>query len=534
MSERPAAFFEYWRSLCENPSYKDRVIVYVYSSWPVMREGMRQLEKALEWFPYEDLARKFGCGDYHLKLNDIGMSYQTVCACTVRNVGDRNLMEFPPVRNPEGIEISDPLNRSYVEWCRSRGIELPGDDWVRNREDEENMANVEAVRELTRTVRDLTDKATAKKEREPLDPTGVALVKGMEVISDATRQANEIIDRGVQRALEVKGQQQNPVELLRETAAVIKDLIPPVIPGSGGGGMGEAVKLMEMMMERDRQYVDKIFQIQTERIAFMEKAQVSAPPPAPPKGLKEQLEEMRAMKDTLRDVLGMGEMDEDSKPARKEWTEYIPQILQGLTALGTVIGSAIQNVAVARTGQGTPAPVPAPAQVLTPEQMAAAAQGTAGVAPGSVASQYGTPGAPGAPGADGGITGANTMERFNRFLDMIQVALLRSFQEGESGADFAAKLIELTDNGMFGPGVEGRQIYDGVLEFGELMVGTLIKTHAGIWSVVSQTPQKWERFLHEFFTADQIWAEEDRRERAEQREARRAERGPGAGGSEAA
>jgi len=101
------------------------------------------------------------------------------------------------------------------------------------------------------------------------------------------------------------------------------------------------------------------------------------------------------------------------------------------------------------------------------------------------------------------------MERFTKFLQMIQVPILKSYNDGESGADFAAKLIDLADNGLFGPGVAGRQIYDAVMEYNEALIGTLIKTYPPIWQVVSQTPRKWEQFLHEFCTADQIWEDEE-------------------------
>jgi hypothetical protein len=108
------------------------------------------------------------------------------------------------------------------------------------------------------------------------------------------------------------------------------------------------------------------------------------------------------------------------------------------------------------------------------------------------------------------------MDRFTLFLRMIERPILVSFNNGESGAEFAEKLIELTDNGMFGANTSGRQVYDAVLEYGQDVVATLIKSYPPIWSVVSQTPQKWEKFLTEFFHADEIWAKQDEEERDKQ------------------
>jgi len=117
--------------------------------------------------------------------------------------------------------------------------------------------------------------------------------------------------------------------------------------------------------------------------------------------------------------------------------------------------------------------------------------------------------------------------------------LLRSFQEGESGSDFAAKLVELGDNGLFGRDTTGQQIYDMVTQYGLMMVSTVIKTYNPIWRVVSMTPGKWDTFLSQFFNAPAIWEREDRDEenaavkaredaaRAAQTQVRRPTRHPG-------
>ena len=106
------------------------------------------------------------------------------------------------------------------------------------------------------------------------------------------------------------------------------------------------------------------------------------------------------------------------------------------------------------------------------------------------------------------------MHDFHSFFKMIEVPLLRSFQEGETGAEFAAKLIDLGDNGMFGKGIAGQQIYDMVTGYQQGVVDLAIKTYTPIWSVVSMTPAKWANFLTDFYNAPKLWEEQEREEDA--------------------
>lgn len=101
----------------------------------------------------------------------------------------------------------------------------------------------------------------------------------------------------------------------------------------------------------------------------------------------------------------------------------------------------------------------------------------------------------------------NPLAKYHQFLATIQTSLLRAYNNGVPGHEYAELLVEMGDNGMFGPDVAGRQIYDSLLENGIEQVGMLIKTYPPIWSVVSQTPKKWEKFLSDFFHADEIIAQ---------------------------
>lgn len=529
---KPDKFFAYLKKLKDDPAFSDRVVVYIYSIWPVLKEKQRQLGKEVDYFDADDLLRQFGCGDYNLKLNDMGANYMAVCQCTLKNVGDRALTEFPPIRNLEAVEVSDPANASYVQYCRSRGIQLPGDEGFVSKSDEESedMAQVtanETMKEMAGIVRDLAmeNKREARDRVRDPDPGSQAVTAAVDVVNDAAKAGQTLLSTAMDGILRMQQAQADPTVALGKTIELLKSVMPQHVPGGGGPLPEEGIlKIVNLFQATTAGYQDKLFQIQSEQnnllraqLAALE-SKVNQPPPQPqgeggggPKTLTEQLNEMKALKDTMRDVLGLdGDGDGGGKSSAPGWMEYLPQIIQGITVVTAIGGSIFHNIAVARTGSGTPAPVPPPEQILTTDQMQAAQAGSMGYAPGAM-TQY-QPQPQQTQAAQPGVTQPQEMDvlaQYQQFLSQIQTPLLRAFNAGESGADFANKLIELTDDGFFGAGMSGRQIYDGLLETGESIVKTLITTHQGIWSVVGKTPAKWEKFLHEFFIADQIWDEED-------------------------
>ena len=524
---RVPAFFDFWKRTYDS-GYSRRIMVYVYRIWPIMREGSRQVGKLSEPITQEDLLRMYGVGDYNIKMNDAGNAYATVCQCTVKNVGDRNMTENPPVLDPEGLDHMDPLNQSYLKFLASRGELRKGDD---------DMAGVEVVRELTGMVRDLTDKTLSERDddrrRRPYDPEAQAAIKGMEIVQQAAVRGQEMLDQSLKRSQEINQQQGDPIAVLERATKLVREIAPM---GGGGGDSGDKiVEIMSLMMNRDKEYYDRLFIMQAQQITELKDSLVKTQTQAQtqetrPKTMLEQISEFSAVRDKMRDMLGI-----DDEPQNKGggWTDHIPAILQGLTMLGAVIVNAAYNISVARTGQGTPIAPPNPDAIMTPEQAQAVQTGHAAAQPPQFGPPHGQQGQTqqGQPQTqypnqfaqeqaeaayrqlqnNGGL---QTMTQFHAFLQMIEIPLLKSFQEGESGSDFAAKLIELGDNGLFGRETTGQQIYDMVTQYGLMMVSTVIKTYNPIWRVVSMTPGKWDTFLSQFFNAAAIWEREDQDDEA--------------------
>ena len=513
---RPPAFWDYWKQVYDDPALRDRVVVYIYRLWPVMIDGKRQVTKAFAPFPYEDLLKLYGCGDYFLKLNDAAASKKmrrTICNCKVAMVGNYNLTEYPPLLDIDGLDVSNPHNERYILWCESRGIKIPGKEEEARKQQQQKKSEEDDVSEVTRILLDQYTQLTNRMMRDDngnkkaaVDPTMAAVAPMVAVIKTATEGANQIMQKAYERTAELQQQQQNPTKVITETVTALKELLPQNDANSSKlvTSYLEAMKEMSNAITKvNSEYVDRMVQMTNQRLhsheeqmrALLEaiaKRQEAAPATAPaagqPQSLKDMLREMAEFKDQLREVLGV----DDEKPAKGGgWAEYLPDILKAVTVLGTTIAAAMHNFAVAKTGQGQPVPVQpmmpsaAPPPPPPPVQATAEQQQT---------QQQEQP---------------DMMAQYHNLLSMLRPSLLKSFMDGESGADYAERLIELTDAGLFGPAYSGRQIYDAILEAGELSVSTVIKTFPPIWDVVKQTPQKWERFLHEFFTADEIWAKED-------------------------
>jgi hypothetical protein len=525
-------FFQFWSRVAEG-GFQRRIMVYVYRIWPVMREGYRQAGKLTEPITMDDLVRLYGVGDYNLKFNDAGNRYATICQCTIKNIGDRNMTEHPPMLDTAGLEMEDPLNGSYMRFLKARGefkTEGSGDD----------MANTDIVREVVSSNRRLTDKLIERSERSeqerrsderPIDIDSAASMRGMDIVQQAAIRSQEMINSTVERVQTMSQAQGDPMGMIDKTFTLVRS----VLPQPGQGADSQVVEVMKLMMERDKGYYDRLFQMQQGQIQSLEnllKAQPQNQPQTPerPKTLMEQISEIGMVKDKLRDIMGLDGEDKETKGGG--WTDHIPAILQGVALLGTVLVSASHNLAVARTGQGTPVHPPLPENVLTQEQQLAAQAGESAGLSGQtgmggrgqdqgppaqpLANQFAQAQAEAAKAAilkqEGGL---QTMAQFHGFFKMIQVPLLRSFQEGDNGAEFASKLIELADNGFFGNDTGGQQIYGMVTQYGIALVGMTIKTYPPIWNVVSLTPGKWDQFLSEFFKAPEIWEKEDREDEAE-------------------
>lgn len=519
-------FFDYWRDVESLPWAAGRLMCYLYRIWPVMEPDHRQVDKLPDWMSMEDVLRNYGAGDYHLKLNDAGMNYKTLAICTIKNLGDRNLNDHPPVLDTDHVDADDPLNKSYISWARSRGIAFPGDAiWKANQEAKKQREDSMAESRITDRMLDMIERDRRKGQSDEIPST--ALAKSMELISRAGEVQSAILEKGIDRVIEMTKPKDGGGSL-RETLELFRTFMPQ------GGTSAEIQSVVNMILNQETRYTDKIFQIQSEQAkhqkeeldelrrqlgrlleAKLNPASGEAAAAVKPKSLKEQLAELTEVKEVLKEALGI----EDGGGGKGSWTDSLPLIIQAGTVLFQSAASMMYNYALVKTGAqpgqlgaGVPMQPPPMEAAMTEEQREAmAAVGMGGGGGMGAPNPQPHPHPQTTPSASQNNQ-ENAMTRAHQFFATITVPLLRSFQEGESGADFAARLVDLTDAGYFGPEVRGTQVYDQVLEFGLPLVNSLIKTFPPIWGVVGQTPAKWERFIGEFFNARAIWTQQEMEE----------------------
>jgi hypothetical protein len=535
VGRQPGEFFRYCRRIAADPAYSDRIIMYVYRTWPVMKGDYRQIEKTISIQDYDDIMHRYGSGDYHFKFNDAGGARRTVAMCTAKGFRDESQ---PPILDMEGLDLMDPLNQTYIKNARSRGVKFPGD---RESENEENdMASVHAVETLTGALQNTVDKVVDMAQRQSnqanqrdraAEPSidQSAVTKGLDIVAQAATMGNQMIQTAINQASAAQGRATDPMMIL-DKAVEIATAFGNHNGNGGSGSHGEVLEIMKMQQQQQQQFHDTLFKFQQDRINQLEhemrersNANNTTMATNQPKSLIEQMNEMKAAKDTMRDVLGLGE--EGGNSGGSSWVEHLPLIIQGLGVLGSVIATGLHNLAIIKSGQGVPMQPPGPDAILTLEQQAemrargipigqgAPVPGTMPGAqsagqPGGMSGNMGTPA--GAAGVGGQV---DMLTQYHQFLSMIELPLLRSFQDGESGAEFAEKLLLLGDNGLFGKQLNGQQVYSMVKENGQPAIMSLIRTYNPIWDVVRLTPQRWEQFMTDFFNAESIWEAEEREER---------------------
>ena len=388
------------------------------------------------------------------------------------------------------------------------------------------MAEVRVMQQMGNTVDKLTDRLITMSEKKvddrPPAPANVdheAMSRGLGIVAEAAAMGNTMLQNAINKVTDQTSKQMDPMEMLSKTMAMTKDIMEtansrPAQAISGDQQANNVIAdMMRSQLEMQRGFHDKLFEIQQSQITELKAKLESnshntqlANMDHTPKTIVQQIEEMKAVKESMREVLGIGD-ESDSKPP---WIqENLPLIIQGLSVLGAVIANGLHNFAVIKTGQGVPIQPPGPDAVLTEAQKEEMRERGIPVA-GPPQPQYAGQQEQSRPTMEG----SDMLSQYHQFLGMIKIPLLKSFQEGESGDEFAEKLMLLGDNGHFGEGMAGRQVYDMVTSNGKATIMSLIKTYPPIWGIVKTTPDKWEKFMTDFFDAERLlkekWEEEER------------------------
>jgi hypothetical protein len=545
----PEKFYEYLSVILADQDWRDRATLYVYRVWPVIDRtkaggtttNIAKLFGSDVISSEDDILHRWGSGSYHFKLRD-GEAKKIVCMSTVK--GLRDLENHPPILDLDDLDMDDPENKGYISWLKLKGIFKPEGERP-SREDEE--MNAEAIRPLTETIANLSEKLAyrhemderdeeeeRKLEREAerrRDASPDAASKVIDMMATSMTKAREtgekIIDKAIDRADAMTRQQNDPtaaLTMLQQLAITLKSIMPdqapvaaPVAPAPAPAAPAApaidisalTLKFTEKMHEFESVQSQRMVDMLTNRILQLEKQAEVRPNPTPapipsaapssasqagPKSLIDQLNEFSRIKETVRDLLDMNGPSEEPNPRPEKVSgiaSYLPLIVQGVSVLGASVANSLYNLAVAKSGQGAP---------LRPEIPAAPnPEGQTSTLP---VTETGATPAP---------EGSQAMNPYHSFLAAIEKPLMSHLEdESRTGADFADWLID----------GYGRTAYDGIAEAGKKSLTGVIQTYPPIWNKVAAIPQKFDVFLEEFFSRDALREEEEnqRQLRKKQRE----------------
>lgn len=284
---------------------KSKMLAYVYRDWPYLlpvpqpENGRRQtdfayIDKISGEEPLQDemdVLHKYGCGRYRIIINeDVAVNGESKTLCTLYITGLSNDMRsFPPadprVTDVNQVDLAHPDNKSYVEFLRMRGL-LPEQKSIK--EEEQEMATVTAVSEMTGLVGKLIDK-----QNSTASEGQVASTKAMEVVAEGakaaikiTQDANEYASKQREASDARQQQHQYQPQAPAENPMSIALEIVKVIQGNNSGNSGDAI-------------LSKVIEMQTKAFERMEALidKAIARPSQQPTPMTERIKDLREMKE---------------------------------------------------------------------------------------------------------------------------------------------------------------------------------------------------------------------------------------------
>ncbi len=501
---RPEDFFNYWNGLSDG--YKKWVMCYVYRNWPVIQimvpdkkhGGVKptcQIEKLAGEdviHNMDELVQRYGSGDYTLRLNRQKPS-QPIALCTIRGIRD---MEYhPPCHPPNLMDVlvmDDPANRDFINQLRLKGA------WKDKEMEEQQMAAGEMASALTGTIEHLSNKLAEKSKEPSTNSTTSATDAAKETVAMAREVFKEGIELGKAsveaqadakvkaadeklkaadekaKATEADANPSRSISMLRELTGLLKDLQPSQTAAPPAQGGQET--LVDKFMTRVADLQGQVLKMNEDRVTALEKliAEMRAQPTGALTVAKQEdffanLDKLVQAKDKFQALFGGGEPDEKEEKV-PAWMNLAQSAMSGLPAVATALLAMSYNMAIAKTGSGTPIP-PGPIE---------------------------NPALPPAP--DNPKPAAGTGEKpvavnvYATFLSQIERPLINHLNDpSKTGADFA----DWVSSGFGDIG------YQAAKELGKDTLLALLASRPSIASVIQQIPERTAQFIDEFLTADE-------------------------------
>lgn len=509
-------FFTYLRSIPEDKL--NRIMLSWYRYLPacdITEDGtkdkcIRKIPGESHPFKDEDWQKQvlhlFGCGNYGCFLNEsptgVEPGTKTIMICRkIETIWDPD--SFPPVLDPKTLLETFPANQAYVQWLRTKGVQLPS---------EVDRDKEEMEMQISDTISKLTDTVIAQANRINTPVPQVQQQPGMaEKLS--FEMASSAIDMFKEKAkvdLQSNAQQSNGLDLVDKVLSAAKEMSSAGT--RNGNGADDTMKLfMADVLESRREAAKRAEAAEERNSRLMEKMFTAQANPAPVKGVADSLKETLELMTMIKDIAGNGkgdsggESESESKPS--SWPAMLIQNAPQLLQTGVQIwGQFNQSLAMmsrmkeldafAKTGQlppGVQPPQVQPPQV-PPQQPTADANGM---------NSNGANPAPAGPVLTPEQIEQQRQEQimyaqYHPLINMIGQPLITHLNDPEKdGYDFAEWFIA----------GQGRLMYDQVKGVGlEKLMGA-IRSFAPLWQQIGGIEVKVKQFVEEFLTIDELPAE---------------------------
>jgi len=390
--QRTKQFINWWNALPEWA--KDHTYAYVYREHPVLlipegEEEYKYIDKISGNEPLQDemdMLHKYGCGSYKLIFNEVnqpGKPNRTICTVLIMNVGGGDYKSNPPtdrrISDPvTNLDQNHPSNAAYVAYLKSQG--------ALKKEDE--MATATVVDRVLDQNRELTDKVIKSAQQAQQTPSkndGVSLDQamrmGMEVVADASKRSNEIMQKTFEQARSIERDKPattptapatDPMEMALKIVALLKD-------GKGN----DDPELIQLREKVEQLRTDQVTMLRDELKSMRE--QINTRNTGNPfSSIQEGMKAMKDMKTVVDEISGAGDkgvMEEVAGAVGPAWlAKYAPLVQQGFGLVDSffryraaMAGAPMPNVppqqypmapqpGFPQNTQGYPQPQPAPPQ----------------------------------------------------------------------------------------------------------------------------------------------------------------------------
>jgi hypothetical protein len=454
--QRTDRLLEWWRSLPSTA--QSQMSAHVYRDFPPLIDPpdgeFKYIDVIIEP-PDSDKAFNdmYGAGDYHFYLNTGGEkgSKRTLAEGYIK--GHRDFKSQPPSDKriteldsngiPKFVDFHDPVNRTYVEFLRSRGI-IPEIFQQKKKEDE--MAAEGVIKQVLEQNAKMMDKMSSQPASAPA--TGVGYV-----------------DPSVSAALaELRGS----ITGLRETISAGKnspDMMQMLTFATNladrASKGNDPDKYLGMIMDLNKDLAQaKLEGLRSEINALRAERGGGGNPSDPASnyrsgaGLTGWMEELRSVKKFVDDVSGVGEGGGVAEVAKAPWWGELVGI--AMPHLATMTGNLVQLYQLSKMTQpqaSTPMPMPQP----MPMSQAPPSHPSPMPAQGAIPSPSPTDNPNPQPSASAPPPPPPPADVLGNHLNMIQIPLLNCLEDGgQTGADFAYWF----ENGF------GEPLFRNIVEYG--------------------------------------------------------------------